>query len=249
MTGSPAEIVVVSPEMTAVFGASAPDDAPRPADCVCWTVDVESATPALRLGRGEPTAIAFLIAREALLRLGGARLLEADGGAFHLPAELRAIALSLREPPCGPETRDTYRLAKSIEFVCEAIRLARAEALAPIAGAGGWSADDTRRMMAARRIIEERSHEKLTLHAIARACGVNRAKLTRGFREMFDCTVAEALASRRLSEAERLLLTTDLPVSSVGYRAGYLNNASFARAFGRRFGRTPSSHRAQALAA
>jgi AraC family transcriptional activator of pyochelin receptor len=66
---------------------------------------------------------------------------------------------------------------------------------------------------------------------------------------MFDCSVAEALAERRLAQASRLLLTTDLPVSSVGYEAGYLNNASFARAFGRHFGRSPSDYRAGALVA
>ena len=87
------------------------------------------------------------------------------------------------------------------------------------------------------------------MDSIARACGLNRAKLTRGFREMFDCTIAEALAARRLLEASRLLLTTDLPVSSIGYESGYLNNASFSRAFGRHFGRSPSHYRAFGMAA
>ena len=40
-----------------------------------------------------------------------------------------------------------------------------------------------------------------------------------------------------------MLLTTDLPVSSIGYVSGYLNNASFTRAFGRRFGHTPTDVR------
>jgi AraC family transcriptional activator of pyochelin receptor len=47
-----------------------------------------------------------------------------------------------------------------------------------------------------------------------------------------------------------MLRTTDLPVSSIGYENGYLNNASFARAFSRRFGLSPSDFRAcQGLAA
>ncbi len=93
-------------------------------------------------------------------------------------------------------------------------------------------------------MIDDRWNEKLTLDAIARACGLNRAKLTRGFREMFNCSIAEALAERRLLEARRLLLTTDLPVSSIGYESGYLNNASFSRAFSRHFGHSPSDYRA-----
>ena len=103
--------------------------------------------------------------------------------------------------------------------------------------------------MAARQMIDDRASEKLTLDLIARGCGLNRSKLTRGFRELFNCTVAEAIAERRLDLARRMLLTTDLPVSSIGYESGYLNNASFARAFGRRFGRSPSDFRLQGLAA
>lgn len=98
-------------------------------------------------------------------------------------------------------------------------------------------------------MIDERASEKLTLDLIARACGLNRSKLTRGFKEMFDVTVAQAIAERRLDLARRMLLTTDLPVSFIGYESGYLNNASFARAFGRRFGRSPSDFRHRELAA
>ena len=98
-------------------------------------------------------------------------------------------------------------------------------------------------------MIDERWSEKLTLDKIARACGLNRAKLTRGFRDMFSCSIAEAIAEQRLSQAKRMLMTTNLPISSIGYENGYLNNASFARAFGRRFGVSPSDFRACQFAA
>jgi AraC family transcriptional activator of pyochelin receptor len=65
---------------------------------------------------------------------------------------------------------------------------------------------------------------------------------------MFDCSVTEAIAERRLNGAHRMLLVTDLPVSSIGYRCGYRNNASFARAFTRRFGMAPTQLRASAAA-
>ena len=152
-------------------------------------------------------------------------------------------------PALAAEARTPYRLAKSIELLCEAVRLHGERALIPFTADGVLSLADSRRLIAARQMIDDRWNEKLTLDAIARACGLNRAKLTRGFKEMFDCTIAEALAARRLLEASRLLLTTDLPVSSVGYESGYLNNASFSRAFGRHFGRSPSHYRAYGLAA
>src|SRR3546814_16848494 len=78
---------------------------------------------------------------------------------------------------------------------------------------------------------------------IARRSGLGKAKLTQGFREMYKCTVAEAVSERRLSHARTLLSLSDLPVSSIGYRCGYQSNASFTRAFARRFGMTPTDMR------
>jgi AraC family transcriptional activator of pyochelin receptor len=44
-------------------------------------------------------------------------------------------------------------------------------------------------------------------------------------------------------------MSTDLPVGLIGYRSGYQNNASFSRAFCRRFGVPPSDFRARPVAA
>ena len=56
------------------------------------------------------------------------------------------------------------------------------------------------------------------------------------------------IGKRRLEQARRALLTTDLPVGLVAYRNGYGNNAAFTRAFGRRFGQSPSDCRARVAA-
>ena len=192
------------------------------------------------------TRVALLATSQALARLGGDPGCE---GAFLLPSRLREVVMALLNPTVLAGARGVYQAAKGLELLCEVLRLDAAGELLPLAGDGALSAADTRRVVAARRLIEERCAEKLTLEAIARSCGLNRSKLTKGFRELFGCSVAEAIAERRLEHASRMLISTDMPVSSVGYRAGYLNNASFARAFGRRFGRTPSDFRAQVLVA
>ncbi|HWE46536.1 MAG TPA: AraC family transcriptional regulator [Caulobacteraceae bacterium] len=225
-----------------VFHLGDTDEPPR------LHLDLSPDLAELRRAAGD-ARIVFLVSRAAVLRIGGKSLVGSNGADFHLSSELRAIALALRDADTPVEARATYRLAKSIELLCETIRQFDMGVIVPLVVDAELSLADTRRILQARRVIDERWNEKLTLDAIARACGLNRAKLTRGFREMFDCSVAEAIAERRLSQASRLLLTTDLPVSSVGYEAGYLNNASFARAFGRHFGRSPSDYRAGALVA
>ena len=252
-----AEHIEISPEMTVLLDCDPADGAVSPVDAVAlvFSFGEGGAPAALRLEAApnlsahETGRLVFLVARAAVERLGGLSLLQSNSRDFYLASELRAIAMALRDPPVGEEARTTYRAAKSIELLCETIRLFRAQRMTPLSCDGALSAADTRRILAARKLIDERWSEKLTLDEIARACGLNRAKLTRGFREVFECSVAEAMAERRLSQASQLLLTTDLPVSSVGYESGYLNNASFARAFGRHFGRSPSDYRASGIAA
>lgn len=243
--------VEVSPEMTLLLGAGA--DAPLPAKAMALCFNVEGVCPTLAFDAVPDFAdyandqrLILAIDRSAYERIGGASL---DSDAFHLPSALRAIVIAIRVTSLSGEARTIYRLGKAIELLCETIRLMNAGELIAIVNDGALSMEDTRRVVAARRMIDERWGEKLTLDKIARACGLNRAKLTRGFREMFNCTIAEAIAEQRLSQAKRMLITTDKPVSSIGYENGYLNNASFARAFGRRFGLSPSDFRACQLAA
>lgn len=195
------------------------------------------------------TRLILLVSRDACQRIAGGPLTFADGGLYHIPAPLRTIALAIRDCNLPPAASTPYRLAKSIELLCDLLRTQSENALIPASPDGALSSADTQRVLTARRVIDERWSEKLTLDMIARASGLNRGKLTRGFREMFDCTVADAISGHRLSEARQMLLATDLPISSIGYRCGYLNNASFTRAFARHFGEAPTHYRARSLAA
>jgi AraC family transcriptional regulator, transcriptional activator of the genes for pyochelin and ferripyochelin receptors len=248
-----AERIQVSTELTTLIGGATADRAALSGMFgLGFSLGTGESQPTLQLNPvdgGERVDVVLLVDRAALERLGGQALIGSNQSCFHLPSELRAIVLMLCNSPAQGEARTAYRLAKSIELVCETVRLFESGRMVVAVCEGLCSEADGRRLAAARRMIDERWNEKLTLDQIARACGLNRAKLTRGFREMFNCSIAEALAERRLLEARRLLLTTDLPVSSVGYESGYLNNASFSRAFGRHFGRSPSDYRAVGVAA
>ena len=256
-----ARVVPVSPEMVSILGpGSALGDVDLPRDLLALSFrSAGMKTPETiaclgRVRRRELTREiqtgAFLVlapTRAAVRRLGGEDLLERTG-VFHAPAALRTVALALLSPKLTQTTHAPYQIAKSIELLCEIIHASRAGELVP-ASCDRLSAADTRRIIAAKRMVDERWTEKLTLNAIARACGLNRTKLTRGFRDAFGTSVAESLAELRLTAAGRMLLTTDLPVSTIGYETGYLNTASFTRAFGRRYGHTPSDYRVRALAA
>ena len=185
----------------------------------------------------------FVVMRAALHRLFGWSPADHDGEEFHLSHDLVAIAERIWDAGPTPGVTQTYRLAKSIELLCDMVGAIQRGTLMPYHDQGSLSLGDARRLLEARRMIDEEWAEKLTLGQIARRCGLNRTKLSRGFRELYHCSVSEALADRRLLEARRQLLSTDLPIGVIGYRSGYSNNASFTRAFGRRFGVPPSDFR------
>ena len=188
--------------------------------------------------------VVIIVQRAACRRIFGG--IPANPGTWHMPSVLRALAIAIRDCQAEPAARPTLQLARSIELLCQAFAEMAKGALVPAQGGAQLSEMDAARIAAARRMIDERWHEKLTLDGIARACGINRDKLSRGFRATYDTTVADLIAEKRLSGAHGMLLATDLAVATIGYRCGYLNNASFTRAFTRRFGVAPSLLRQRA---
>lgn len=242
----------VSPEMLSFIGAGPLPPADLPGRPVLLRFD--GLTPSVTIDLDPCENADVMEARLVLVVAGAAvdRLFGpiAPAGCWHLPAAIRALVLAICEGEAAGEVGEALRLARSIELLCMLLEQLRRGELVPAEGDGALSESDTARVVAARRLIDERWHEKLTLDTIARACGLNRNKLTSGFRQLYSCTVADALTQRRLTGARTMLEATDLPVSTIGYRCGYLNNASFTRAFARHVGVAPTRWRAQrALAA
>lgn len=250
------EAIDVSPEMIAWVGrcdnAQPTWDEPTLAFLFDWPDGAQAATLTVTQQADvtdyqcADNRLILFVCERAALRIFSAL---GDNGIFLVPPEIRSIVQTLVQCDLSAEARTTLRLAKSIELLCETMRLINEDMLIPANPSASLSYSDCQRIFAARQLIEQRWAEKLTLDSIAAECGLNRSKLARGFRDLFSSSVADSLCEQRLSEARKLLAKTELPVSSVGYRCGYLNNASFARAFARRYGVAPSSYRAGAMAA
>ncbi|MBU6266811.1 MAG: AraC family transcriptional regulator [Sphingomonadales bacterium] len=242
-------IVDVSPEMTTVVGCGEVAASALPEGAAQLRLYLgTSPRLAIRALAQHPLeqagrTLTLFVQRSALKRLFDWTPRADDDDDFHLPHDLAAIAERIWQEGRSPEVTHTYRLAKSIELLCELVEAVRQGTLMPFHECGSLSAGDTRRLLAAKRMIDEEWSSKLTLGAIAQRCGLNRTKLARGFRALYHCSVREALVDRRLDAARLQLLSTDLPIGVIGYRSGYLNNAAFTRAFGRRFGVAPSDFR------
>ena len=243
--------VIVSPEMTTYVGRGACDRLLLPPEALLIGFG-DAGEPVVRtLGlrelEDEAHLLVFAVSRGACRRLFGD--LPDPDVRWYLPSDLRALGQSILAPECDGAAADALRLARSIELLCQFFAALRAGRLVPVEGQPTLAESDIARIAAARRIVDERWHEKLTVDGIAKSCGINRDKLNRGFRELYRCSVAEALSERRLRQARKMLAASDLPVASIGYRCGYLNNASFTRAFSRRFGMAPTAMRRVGIAA
>ena len=87
--------------------------------------------------------------------------------------------------------------------------------------------------------IEEHYREPISLKDAARAVSLSRGYLTTVVRRKTGRTVQEWIAERRMAEARRLLVETDLTVEEVGRRVGYGDPTYFVRSFRGAHGTTP----------
>jgi AraC family transcriptional regulator, transcriptional activator of pobA len=87
--------------------------------------------------------------------------------------------------------------------------------------------------------IEEHYSERISLKDVARAVSLSRGHLTTVVRRKTGRTVQEWIAERRMAEARRHLVETDLAVEEVGRRVGSGDPGYFVRSFRRAHGATP----------
>jgi len=108
---------------------------------------------------------------------------------------------------------------------------------------GSGVVDD--RVQTVLRIITERFEEPLPTQELASLVGVSSSRLAQLFREFTGTTIREALLRRRLTEAKRLLATTDIPVTELLHAAGFNDVSYFNRCFRHDTGQTPRQYRAE----
>jgi AraC-like DNA-binding protein len=87
--------------------------------------------------------------------------------------------------------------------------------------------------------IESHLSEELDLERLAYMAGTSKSTLVRAFGKELGTTPAKFLWTRRLEEAKALLETQKFSVNAASELVGFMNAASFTRAFKKTYGRTP----------
>jgi AraC family transcriptional regulator, transcriptional activator of the genes for pyochelin and ferripyochelin receptors len=104
---------------------------------------------------------------------------------------------------------------------------------------------DIDRIHQARDILRHNYLNPPSIMDLAQQVGLDRMKLKRGFRYIFNTTPFSDLQNYRLDLARMLLQDEQMTVTAVANRIGYSNISYFSRAFKRRFGITPGQCRAR----
>ena len=103
------------------------------------------------------------------------------------------------------------------------------------------------RLVRARRFIDERFDQPLTLDSIAAEACYSRFHFVREFQREFRTTPHEYLQARRLERAKQLLAAGHHSVTDVCYEVGFQSPGSFSTLFRRVVGQPPAAYRARTL--
>jgi AraC family transcriptional regulator, melibiose operon regulatory protein len=85
--------------------------------------------------------------------------------------------------------------------------------------------------------------EPITVGDVAAVVHLHPSSAMARFRAAFGMSIGEYLTRCRIAEAQRLLVTTTVPVAEVGHRAGFGSSSAFYAAFTRAAGRSPGAYR------
>lgn len=106
--------------------------------------------------------------------------------------------------------------------------------------------ESTKHVIAAIDYIESHLDEKPDLETISGAVHVSKYHLHHTFTDTVGLTIQTYVQRRRLTEAARLLVFSDMPILEIALAAGYGSRQSFTDIFKAMYKRTPNQYREEA---
>jgi AraC-like DNA-binding protein len=93
------------------------------------------------------------------------------------------------------------------------------------------------------RVVSERYRESLSIPETARELRVSRTHVMRQFRKVAGITLLEYITQRRVSCAQRLMITTDEKILDIALASGFGSLGQFYACFKRITGQSPARYR------
>lgn len=156
-----------------------------------------------------------------------------------LSPEMHSAARELIQSRYEGKLQQTYAKVKSLELLCLAI-----ESLTgsdePEVRRLKLSDYDIRLLYEVRDKLATSYASPLSLAAMSRQIGMNRNKLSLGFKAIFGSGVYEYCQQLRMQHARTLLQRGSCSILEIALEVGFQNQSSFSRAYKQFYGRSPS---------
>src|SRR5258708_40046925 len=98
-------------------------------------------------------------------------------------------------------------------------------------------------LSAIKEFIDKNISATFTLEDLAKDAGINKEKLTTGFKQVYGKTVFTYLREERLRKAKELLETSRLSETVIAKRTGFKSVKGFINAFKKKYKRLPHTLR------
>ena len=85
--------------------------------------------------------------------------------------------------------------------------------------------------------------ENLSLDDLSHEFGISKYHISRCFSQKIGCSFTNYLNALRIQNANKMLLTTELPVTDISYQSGFESLSTFYRVFQQFHGITPSEYK------
>ncbi|MGG1664253.1 helix-turn-helix transcriptional regulator [Brevibacillus sp. NRS-1366] len=86
-------------------------------------------------------------------------------------------------------------------------------------------------------------HQPITLTDVGRVACLSTNHFIRSYKQLFGISPHQFLTEKRLQEAKRLLLHTEMPITAICLEVGFQSSSSFSGLFSKRFSMSPSQFR------
>jgi AraC-like DNA-binding protein len=152
----------------------------------------------------------------------------------------RILALIAEEPDVADPASKLY-VEHLVDALC--LQVLRAHAAAPLDGhkhRGGLSPAQVRRVS---EFMEGNLARDISVQELADLVHRSRFHFCRAFRQATGCTPHDALVRLRIQRSRELLANPALSVTEIALAVGYHSSSSFAFAFRRAVGETPTAYR------
>lgn len=82
-----------------------------------------------------------------------------------------------------------------------------------------------------------------SVESVCANTGISHAHLLRLFKKKYNTTIVHYVITERIQRAKELLKTTDMPIQSVGYSCGFIDEIHFMKTFKNKVGVTAGEYR------